>query len=56
MCFVIHKTTSKLQRVILTTMYLVGAKNTDKNSPTLVVGNGSNKLKMGESLTPWTSF
>jgi hypothetical protein len=28
-CFVVHKTTSELERTILTTLYLVGAKNTD---------------------------
>jgi hypothetical protein len=28
MCIVIHKTTSKLEHMILTTMYLAGAKNT----------------------------
>jgi hypothetical protein len=26
-CFVVHKTTSELEHAILTTMYLVGAKN-----------------------------
>jgi hypothetical protein len=29
MCFIVRKATSKLKRVILTTLYLVGAKNTD---------------------------
>jgi hypothetical protein len=29
-CLIIHKTTSELERAILTTMYLVGAKNTDR--------------------------
>jgi hypothetical protein len=29
MCFVVHKTTSELERVILTTLHLVGAKNTN---------------------------
>jgi hypothetical protein len=29
MCFIVHKTTSKLECVILTTLYLVGAENTD---------------------------
>jgi hypothetical protein len=32
MCFVVHKTTSELECVILTTLYLVGAKNTDRNT------------------------
>jgi hypothetical protein len=30
-CFVVHNTTSELERMILTTLYLVGAKNTDKD-------------------------
>jgi hypothetical protein len=29
MCFVVRKTTLELKRAILTTLYLVGAKNTD---------------------------
>jgi hypothetical protein len=29
MCFVVHKTTSEQEHVILTTLYLVSAKNTD---------------------------
>jgi hypothetical protein len=29
MCFVVYKTTSELERVILTTLHLVGAKNTN---------------------------
>jgi hypothetical protein len=29
MCFVVNKTTLELERMILTTLYLVGAKNTD---------------------------
>jgi hypothetical protein len=29
MCFIVHKTTSELECVILTTQYLVGAKNND---------------------------
>jgi hypothetical protein len=29
MCFIVHKTTSELEHVILTTLYLTGAKNTD---------------------------
>jgi hypothetical protein len=29
MCFIIHKTTSELERVILTILYLAGAKNTN---------------------------
>jgi hypothetical protein len=28
-CFVVHKTTSKQEHVILTTLYLAGAKNTN---------------------------
>jgi hypothetical protein len=28
-CFIVHKTTSKLERAILATLYLVGVKNTD---------------------------
>jgi hypothetical protein len=28
-CFIVHKTTLKLERAILTTMYLAGAKNTN---------------------------
>jgi hypothetical protein len=28
-CFVVQKTTSDLEHAILTTLYLVGAKNTD---------------------------
>jgi hypothetical protein len=28
-CFVVHKTTSELERAILTTLYFVGAENTD---------------------------
>jgi hypothetical protein len=29
MCFVVRKITSELERVILTTLYLASAKNTD---------------------------
>jgi hypothetical protein len=29
MCFGVRKTTSELERAILTTLYVVGAKNTD---------------------------
>jgi hypothetical protein len=29
MCFVVCKTSSELERVILTTLYFVGAENTD---------------------------
>ncbi len=29
MCFIVHKTTSELEHVIVTTLYLTGAKNTD---------------------------
>jgi hypothetical protein len=29
MCFVVSKTTSELERAILTTLYLAGAKNTN---------------------------
>jgi hypothetical protein len=32
MCFVVHKTTSELECMILTTLYLVGAKNTNRNT------------------------
>jgi hypothetical protein len=32
MCFIVRKTTSELERMILTTLYLIGAKNTDKSS------------------------
>jgi hypothetical protein len=30
MCFVVRKTTSELEHMILTTLYLAGAKNTNK--------------------------
>jgi hypothetical protein len=30
-CCIVHKTTSKLERAILTTIYLASGKNTDKN-------------------------
>jgi hypothetical protein len=33
MCFIVHKTTSEQERGILTTLYLAGAKNTDKDIP-----------------------
>jgi hypothetical protein len=33
MCFIVHKTTSKLERAILTTLYLVSAKNTNNFIP-----------------------
>jgi hypothetical protein len=29
MCFIVHKTTSELERTILATLYLAGGKNTD---------------------------
>jgi hypothetical protein len=29
MCFIVHKTTLELERVILTTLYFVSAENTD---------------------------
>jgi hypothetical protein len=29
MCFIVRKTTSELERVILTTLYLASAKNTN---------------------------
>jgi hypothetical protein len=30
MCFIVHKTTLELEHMILTTLYLAGAKNTDR--------------------------
>jgi hypothetical protein len=32
-CFVVHKTTSELERVILTTLYLAGAKTSTVGVP-----------------------
>jgi hypothetical protein len=29
LCFIVHKTTSELKRMILTTLYFIGAENTD---------------------------
>jgi hypothetical protein len=29
MCFIVHKTNSELERAFLTTLYFVGAENTD---------------------------
>jgi hypothetical protein len=42
--FVVCKTTSKLKRVILTTVYLVDAKNTDKG---LLILGIVEELKLG---------
>jgi hypothetical protein len=37
MCFAVHKTTSELEHVILTTLYLVGVKNIDNHLGELFV-------------------
>jgi hypothetical protein len=38
MYFIVHKTTSELERVILTTLYLAGVKNIDNSYVIHVAG------------------
>jgi hypothetical protein len=46
MCFVVRKTTSKLECAILTTLYLAGAKNTNKRSTIRLVKFGDENTKL----------
>jgi hypothetical protein len=43
MCFIVHKTTSELEREILTTLYFAGAENTYR---------GFVSMKLGECCSP----
>jgi hypothetical protein len=47
-CFVVHKTTSKLECVILTTLYLPVQKNIDRKESTMMVcGDGEVAVARG---------
>jgi hypothetical protein len=58
MCFVVHKTTSELECTILTTLHLVGAKNTNM----ILQGSGVEAAVLGgvdiyvRSSTEYSSF
>jgi hypothetical protein len=53
MCFTVHKIISKLEYVILTTLYLIGVKNTDNSFPLVtsyVSSHLSHVLFVGDDL------